>query len=445
MSFDLQQHLREHPAHVVLILGMGQTGAAAERFFQKLGIETLCFDDRNPCYVQDAREIPWDEIAAVVQSPGVSTEHPVRLAAMQHQLPVLSDVDVFIQFVPSAQYVGITGTNGKSTTTALIHHILKQGRADVFLGGNIGAPVLDLPVCPGGLYVLELSSYQLELSHALHLDAAVWTNLTEDHLARHKTMEQYIAAKERIFTNAKFAALGVDDEASARVFQRVKDSGIKTLSVSIQHEADCYLGPDQSVMWEGKCCSLAHHPHLIGAHNFQNMLLAYVTARQFGLSDEVIQGAIFSFKGLPHRIETIAQKCGVLFVNDSKATNADATIKALTSFPNAAIYLIAGGRAKHDGIRPALPSMHHVRQIFLIGEAAERFANEIGNTIPYQQCGTLRCAVEAAYHAAKRDAQSPIVLLSPACASFDQFTSFEDRGDCFRRIVHDLVEDESIA
>lgn len=439
-----EQILDKQADKKVLIVGMGKTGQAARKFLENRKIEAVCFDDQRAGDIHDVKLIPWKEIDYMIQSPGIALDHEVCKAAQHQHIPILSDVDVFNHAVPQAVRIGITGTNGKSTTTALIYHILKQHFPRVVLGGNIGNPVLDLPIYPNGIYVLELSSYQLSLSHSLNLDVAVWTNLTEDHLERHKTLENYIAAKKRIFDAAKLAIIGVDDADSAQVFAGVK-SVILAYSVSTHHQADCYLSEHKDVIWRGtRTIQLANHPFLFGDHNFQNMLLAYGVGKTFGIADIELEKSIKNFQGLPHRIEIVTESQGITFVNDSKATNAESTIKALNAFKGRPIYLIAGGKAKHDGIAPVIPYMDDVQEIFLIGDASERFAKELDGKKIYHHCHVLERALRAAFDAAKQKKSfSPVVLLSPVCASFDQFKSFEERGDVFKQYVRALTSELS--
>ncbi|GHS91086.1 UDP-N-acetylmuramoylalanine--D-glutamate ligase [Alphaproteobacteria bacterium] len=454
MSF--QDLLDPSPQKGVLILGRGKTGEAVFDFFQKRNVSAWVFDEAKPHSLVRLEDIPWGHLAFLVQSPGFPPSHPVCLQAHKKNLPILSDIDIFRQCTVEMRCVGVTGTNGKSTTTALIGHVLQQHFPKVFVGGNIGAPVLTLPLPdtlpPGSapVYVLELSSFQLELANSLSLEAAVWTNLTEDHLTRHQTIEKYSAAKRKIFTDAKACFVGVDDAFSHDVYTQLKQQGRAVSSFSLAQGAD-YCVDVQGMLWgqtsQGArpIFSLAKHPYLSGCHNFQNMGLAYGVAKFFGLADKDIAEGIFSFRGLPHRLERCGTWNGIIFINDSKATNAASTLQALRSFPNDSLFLIAGGRPKSDGLTPAISAMHNVKKVFLIGEASERFAQELKehSNIPFAFCPTLDRALHEAFLEAQRAAPpkgAPIILLSPACASFDQFSSFEERGDCFKNCVQNLLK-----
>lgn len=424
-----------------LVIGMGKTGSAAEAFLRAQGQPVLCVDDKSA-----ARPVfQWDEVAYVLQSPGVPLSHELTQEAFARGLPVCSDVDVFRCFAPKACCIGVTGTNGKSTTTALIHHILQAKFPRAFLGGNIGVPVLALPLCADGVYVLELSSYQLEISHDLNLNAAVWTNISPDHLDRHGTMERYVAVKSSIFAGAAMAAVGEDDAFSKGVLDKVRATPTKVYGVSVEHEAEYELREQTVYFRQNPLVDIGVLPNLPGRHNAQNILCAFAVARHCGVESRVIAQRVRSFRGLAHRLETVAQWRGIEFVNDSKATNADSLIRALACFPGRPIYLIAGGRPKSDGIAPAVQYMQQVREVFLVGEAGDRFAEELGDAVPHKVLRRLDNALSAAIDAALEEgsAARPVLLLSPACASFDQYNSFEERGDVFRALVGALTAERS--
>lgn len=466
-----------------LVVGLGKTGEAALRFLRRLGLEVLGYDDRRTDCLPALGEVPWEAIRFVVPSPGIPFDHPLIGEAKARKVPVWSDIDIFVRAVRQANrlsgvrtaFVGVAGTNGKSTTTALIAHLLAPHFRHVVAGGNIGAPVLDLPLegevvpallkelegevpplsapegasGPTSVYVLELSSFQLAWSHPLHLDRAVWTNLTEDHLDRHGSLEAYIQAKQRIFGGASFSVVGIDDAPSKAVFEALVRSGSQAESVSLRGTADITVTPEGDVTYEGQRVFNQYEvSKLPGAHNGQNIALAHGVARSLGLTDAQIIAGLRTFKGLPHRIEIVETvPNGLVFVNDSKATNAASTIKALESFPDGDIYLIAGGRAKSDGLTPAIPLMGNVRRVFLMGEAEARFAAEL-EAVPgapaFELCHDLTTALERAVRVAQEaqaaeDSRRKIILFSPACASFDQFKNFEERGDVFKRLVKQLV------
>lgn len=446
---DVDQTEKEGQEGKPLIVGLGKTGSAAQRFFERRGGQPLLYDDRRADCLQTPDAVDWSEVSCVVPSPGIPFDHPVVREAQRRGINVWSDIDLFVRAVrksfPHAAFVGVTGTNGKSTTTALIGHLLKEHFPNVVVGGNIGTPVLDLPVFDA-TYVLELSSFQLAWSHQLNLDVAVWTNLTEDHLDRHGSMAAYIQAKERMFDGARESVMGIDDEPSREVFEKLQAQARPVKSVSLGEQASYQVKPNGDLFDEGRLLfNVKENSSLPGAHNAQNIALATAAVQSLGVGTAEIQTGLRTFKGLAHRIEFIrTQADGLAFVNDSKATNAASTIKALESFPDTTLYLIAGGRAKSDGLTPAIPFMGNVRKVFLIGEASDRFAEElqaVPKAPPFEPCGDLARALAQAVETARQDsAPCRMILFSPACASFDQFSNFEERGDVFRQLVLDLPE-----
>jgi len=453
----------------VAVFGLGRTGITVVRALMAGGANVLAWDD-NAETRQRARaaKIPlvdldradWSDIRALVLSPGVPLTHPEphRLVkkAQENGVPVIGDMELFAQALADLpverrpRVIGITGTNGKSTTTALIGHVLKKAGLDVRIGGNIGDAVLGLePPRAQTVYVLELSSYQLDLVHSLRCDVAIWLNLAEDHIDRHGDMAGYRAAKFRIFNNQladDLAIIGVDDEHSSAVMSRVKSVSHHRVTPIASGRAlsngvygiggklvDATNGPAVAVL------DLAKAPALPGAHNAQNIAAAYVAARHLGLSRETIAEAICSFGGLHHRLELVGQHKAIRYFNDSKATNADATAKALASFEN--IYWIVGGRKKEGGIGTLARFFPRIAKAYLIGEAAEEFAQTLGTAVPFEIAGTLENAVSlATQDAGSSVGASPVILLSPACASFDQFRDFEQRGDLFRTLVLSRLE-----
>jgi UDP-N-acetylmuramoylalanine--D-glutamate ligase len=439
----------------VLILGLGITGRAACAFFERHEIPVIKFDDLQTGCISSSKDIPWSEVSFVVQSPGINSTHEVVIDAKNRGIVIVSDVDIFVQSAANAFFIGITGTNGKSTTTALIGHVLKQHFQNVFIGGNIGEPALNLPIILESnvnvaskmqpltpIYVLELSSFQLELSKTLALDIAVLTNMTGDHIDRHGSIENYVQSKKKIFDKAKLSILCIDDVQSQKIFDELKERQ-KTYSVSMTHDADFILNDDRVLtMKDGSRIDISH-PRLVGSHNAQNIALAYSVCNHLGIQPSSFQQDILSFTGLPHRIEVIQEHNGIVFVNDSKATNADSTIRALCSFKNLPIFLIAGGKPKIDGILPAVPYMQNVKEVFLIGSASDRFARELGQ-VKHTFCHDLGNAISKAIDAATALSCTlqKVILLSPACASYDQFKNYEERGDVFRLIVNQVLKHE---
>ena len=369
---------------------------------------------------------------ALVLSPGIPHTlphpHPAADAARAAGIPILSDAELLYQAEPGARFVGITGTNGKSTTTALVAHILDQAGVTVAAGGNLGTAALALPPVGGGVYVLEMSSYMLERLQTLRFDVAVLLNLSPDHLDRHGTMDGYIAAKRYIFDRCAIAVVGTDDAASAEI-----GDALGAISISGQQQADIWCDAGMLVDADGPLLAMADAPALPGAHNAQNAAAAAAVARALGVSRAQIAAGIMSFAGLAHRQQRVAVQDGVAWVNDSKATNADAAARALLCYRR--VIWIAGGQAKAGGIEPLRPLLHRVAHAVLIGQDAALLARTLDDAgVPYTLAGTLDRAVPIARDLA-RTLQAEAVLLSPACASFDQFTGFEARGDRFASLA----------
>ena len=369
----------------------------------------------------DPLEIDLTGFDGIVVSPGVPiNRHPIADKARAENVQLIGDIELFAQARPSLpphKVVGITGTNGKSTTTALIHHILKSAGIPTMMGGNIGLPILAQdPLPAGGVYVLELSSYQIDLTHSLDCDIAVLTNITPDHLDRYDGFADYAASKERLFTLQhvdKQAVIATEDDRCRMIASRINHRLTRVSSKTVG---------DQS-LW----------PSLQGPHNAQNVACASAVAKALGVEADATLAALRSFRGLPHRMECVRTLNDVLYVNDSKATNATATAPALAAYP--AIHWILGGQAKSDELDECAPHYGHVRAAYTIGEAGPMFAKLLAPHMPVTESGTLDRAVSDAHRAAK---PGETVLLSPACASFDQFRDFEARGDAFRAAVEAL-------
>ncbi|TCK23315.1 UDP-N-acetylmuramoylalanine--D-glutamate ligase [Ancylobacter aquaticus] len=467
----------------VALFGLGGSGLATARALLAGGALVTAWDD-SPASVEkaaaegiatgDLNTADWSGFAALVLAPGVPLTHPephwtVR-RAQAAGVEVIGDIELFCRerrrAVRRPAFAAITGTNGKSTTTALLAHLLKVGGRDVQIGGNFGPAILGLePPKAGRVYVIECSSYQIDLAPSLDPAVGILLNLSPDHIDRHGTVEHYAAVKERLIAGVEAggtAVVGVDDDFSRAIAERAEATGKRVVRLSVQQKlADGVFldGTDivESEAGERKFSfSLKGIGSLRGAHNAQNAAAAYAGARALGLAPEVIAAGMASFPGLAHRMEQVRTLGNVLFVNDSKATNADAAERALTSFED--IYWIAGGKPKEGGIAPLRPYFSRVRKAYLIGVAAQEFAATLGDDVPHEICGTLdvavaRAAEDAADDAAKATAdaaatsklqaavtklQPAVVLLSPACASFDQYRNFEVRGDAFRALVNAL-------
>ncbi len=437
----------------VAVLGLARSGLAAAEALKRGGARVMAWDDAPAKRdAAAARGIPITDLGtadlagvkALVLSPGIPatfpTPHKIAKRARDAGIEIIGDIELLALSCRAARYAGITGTNGKSTTTALLGHILKAAGVRVAVGGNLGIPALLLEALGSdGVYVLEMSSFQLELTKSLTFDVAVLLNVTPDHLDRHGGMEGYIAAKERIFVGQgarQAAVIGVDDAICRGIAAKLSLAGHRVIPISAETPA-----PRGVYVSEGRLIddldgaqrpvlALADATRLPGRHNWQNAAAAFAAARALGVSASDAAHGIKSFPGLAHRQELIATIDGVRYINDSKATNADAAAKALACYDD--IYWIAGGVAKVGGIASLEAYFPRIRHAYLIGEAAPAFAATLAGKVPLTQSGDLAAAMRQAHGAARPGAT---VLLSPACASFDQFTDFEARGDAFRRLV----------
>jgi len=445
----------------VLLLGLARSNLAAARALRAGGAHVLGWDDGEAARtaataagitLQSPEGIDWSDIAAVVAAPGVPlthpAPHPVVDAARAAAVPVIGDIELFLNAGHAARIVGITGTNGKSTTTALVGHLLSAAGRSNRVGGNIGVPVLDLePLGEDGIYVLELSSFQIDLTPSCHLDVAVLLNVSADHLERHGSMEGYVAVKRRVFARqaaGNHAVIGIDDRWSASIFEDLQAQGHPGLvPIAVGRHLMRGVFVIDGLLHEGPVpvCDLTAATALQGGHNWQNAAAAFAVARALGVSRDVAAAALVSFPGLPHRQEPVGCLDGVRFVNDSKATNGEAAARALCAYER--IYWIAGGVPKADGLDAAMPHLQGVRGAFLIGEAARPFAARLAAAgVAAQDCGTLEQALQAAFAAAREGvghSDRPVVLFSPACASFDQFRDYEARGDRFRALVAGMI------
>ncbi len=417
----------------VAVLGLGRSGMGACHALLAAAAKCYIHDDHlipdhppEGAIVAAPDAWPWAELDALVISPGIPTTypepHPAASMAKANGVPVISDIVLMTGAGVKAKIIGITGTNGKSTTTSLVTHLLQRLGKPAQSGGNIGTPVMALDdPGPDGVIVLELSSYQLDISPGLTLDAAAVLNITPDHLDRHGGWDGYVAAKARIAD-------------ALPPFQRLligNDAGCQMLT---RHLPEAFLEIDPA------CAPQTNlPPSLRGAHNQMNIAAAISLLGQLGITADDWGDLLSDFAGLPHRMEWVAHHNGVDFINDSKATNGVAAAKALGSFPN--IYWIAGGRMKDDVLGDAIHALDHVCQAYLIGESTDRFAAALDGFVPFHKSGDIVVATRQAYDAARHDAKpGATVLLSPAAASFDQFANFEERGNHFRDAVIALVE-----
>ena len=446
----------------VAVLGLGRSGLAAVRALAAGGAELRAWDDKperrdaaagEGIAIADLYDTDWSEVAALVVSPGIPAAsfgpHQIVREARAFQCEVLGDMELFARRDLDARVVAITGTNGKSTTTALTGHVLRACGKTAAEGGNLGPAVLDLPVlAKEGTYVLELSSYQIEQTKSLAPDVAVLLNLSPDHLDRHGDMDGYVAAKKRLFAlqrPGQLAVVSVDDDESRAVFDElVRQKDRRVTPVSCKGPVDHGIFVEDGLLYD----ATAPHPasamadlskgRMIGSHNWQNAAAAFAVATELGCAPKPAAQALLDFPGLPHRLETVGEVDGVRFINDSKATNIDAAGRALACFSD--VFWIAGGRPKEMGLEVLAPLFGRIRHAFLIGEATESFAAALAPSVPFTRSGDLLGAAAEAHTRALQDGpDGSVVLLSPACASFDQFDNFEARGDAFRAAVNRML------
>jgi UDP-N-acetylmuramoylalanine--D-glutamate ligase len=452
----------------IAVFGLARSGLAAALALKAGGANVVAWDEKSAAreaakaeglVLEDLSMADWSTLKGLVLSPGVPLTHPkphwTVEKARAAKVEILGDVELLARTVAAApafkrpKIVAVTGSNGKSTTTALIGHVCRQAGRDVRIGGNIGVGVLSLEDMHGGaIYVLELSSYQLDLTSSLKADVAIILNISPDHLERHGGMEGYVAAKRRILANqgkGDTAVVGVDDTWCQQICTEITAANRRTIvPVSARRAMGRGVYVLQGVLYDAtgdrviEVADLTGARSLPGRHNWQNAAAAYAAARALGLSAEDAAEGLMSFGGLAHRMETVGAIGKVRFVNDSKATNADAARQALSSYPK--VYWIAGGQAKAGGIDDLADLFGGVIKAYLIGEAADAFARTLEGKVPYAQCGVMQAAVRAAFADARASGEEAIVLLSPACASFDQFADFEERGEAFRAAVQGLVQ-----
>lgn len=451
----------------VAVFGLGGSGVPTARALSAGGAFVYAWDDNADrvaaaksagLTTQNLRDIDFGTLDALVLAPGVPLTHPkphwtVDLANTAG-VDIIGDIELFCRertaHAQKSPFIAITGTNGKSTTTALIAHILSEANRSVELGGNIGTAILSLePAQVGKIHVVECSSYQIDLAPSLNPSVGVHLNISPDHLDRHGTIENYASIKGRLISKADAAVVGVDDRYSAQIADAAEASGKELTRIGIRNPVT------HGLMMQGKelletvdgsenpLFDLNRANNLRGAHNAQNAAAAFAACRYVGLTDDEITKGLISFPGLVHRMETIGQKGRVRFVNDTKATNADAAERALLSFDR--IYWIAGGLPKSGGIADLADHFPRIAKAYLIGEAREAFAATLDGHVPTRLFDNLQEATEAASLDAAEDTAADItVLLSPACASFDQFPNFEARGEAFRSTVLDILSKDDI-
>ena len=449
----------------IAVFGLGASGMATALALVAGKARVVAWDDDENARIHAERSgIPvfdfvfggMDGYAALVLAPGIALHypepHPVVLKAREANVEIIGDLEILHRCGHGKSTIGITGTNGKSTTTALISHILTQAGMDAVVGGNIGKPVLDLPEPKNnGVFVLEISSYQMDLCSTYHPVMSVLLNITPDHLDRHGTMEEYAMSKSRIFEGPGVAVCGVDDAPSADICDKITKAGLrKVIPISVKKEitGGIYVKDGHLIDHLGEAHIdigvISDIPSLPGVHNQQNICAAYAVCRSMGMESAEILSHMRSFGGLPHRQHLVRIINGVAYVNDSKATNSDAASKAIACYHG--IYLIAGGKPKDGGLSGLEPLLDRIRHVFLIGEATDEFAKWCAHMgVEHTKSHSLDIAVLEAHKRAQDERGQPggagTVLLAPACASWDQFRNFEQRGDAFAALVHSLSEE----
>lgn len=456
----------------IAVFGLGRSGITASLALMAGGANVFAWDDNEQTRakakeqnipLKDFREFDFSKIEALIMSPGIAIYGPkinwAAKLANDNDVPIIGDIELFAREINAIPHnferpkvVGITGTNGKSTTTALIAHILQNAGKYVQMGGNIGTGILSLSEPrANAFYVLELSSYQLDLTTSLHLDAAILINISEDHLERHGSMKRYFEAKKNIFNNQTAndtAIIGVDDEWGEELCtQLLTEKAQKIVPISSGQFVSCGVSCIDNRLWDNtsgraeEVADLSLAKALPGKHNGQNAAAAFAACKALGLSSEIIAKGIYNFGGLKHRLQKIGTIGNVTFYNDSKATNADASAQALAAFPK--LRWLAGGQAKTDGIDPLVGFFPKITKSYLFGDAAQRFAGTLGEKNDYQIFEGLEEALKTAFADAVKSGENELIVLSPACASWDQYTSFEARGDHFIEIFEQLNKEFS--
>jgi UDP-N-acetylmuramoylalanine--D-glutamate ligase len=450
----------------VAVFGLGRTGLTAARALEAGGAEAVLWDEKEPgraaaraegYKVEDLSTADWRQFAALMLSPGVPLTHPqphwVVEKARAADVEILGDIELFARTVNATPFhkrprvAAITGTNGKSTTTALLGHVLSSAGRDARIGGNIGFGVLGLPETHGGaVYVLEVSSYQLDLTSCLKPSVSILLNISPDHLDRHGGMEGYVAAKKRVLLNqgeGDTAVIGVDDPWCQQICTEITAANKRTIRpISASKSMGRGVYALQGVLYDAtgdrviEVADLNRARSLPGRHNWQNAAAAYAAALALGVPMEEAAEGLLSFPGLAHRMETVGHIGKVRFVNDSKATNTDAARQAMSSYPR--FYWIAGGQPKAGGIESLTDLFPRIAKAYLVGEGAAEFGRTLEGKAAYSDCGTIEAATAAAFADAQASGEDAIVLLSPAAASFDQFADFEQRGEAFRAAVQGL-------
>jgi UDP-N-acetylmuramoylalanine--D-glutamate ligase len=428
------------------VLGLGKFGLATALFLQRKGAVVKAWDDdasvrlkaaEQGLIIQDVCQNE-ERLEGIFPSPGVPLygplQHPWVSWALQHNIPLINDIDVFRQLHPEAFYIGITGTNGKSTTTMLVKHLLQVGGKVVQAGGNLGTPAFQLnSLKKGEYYIFELSSYNLDLLQEAVFDIGIFLNLTPDHLKRHGTMDRYYQAKMRLFSSSHtYAVMGIDDSYTHSAYHQLSNPKV---AISVKEKCEKGVYVHEGYLWHSlkdvpqKMVAVETLETLRGEHNWQNAAAGVAVALLIGMDEATIIEGLKTFPGIPHRQELVQTIGEVFCINDSKATSVEAAKRALQSYND--IYWILGGEAKDDDLEDLSAYFHKVKHAFIIGEAVTKFSNILQkNGVPFTISEALPVAVPQALEKALKEGKGT-VLLSPACTSWDQFKNFEERGACF--------------
>ncbi|WP_333023088.1 UDP-N-acetylmuramoyl-L-alanine--D-glutamate ligase [Wolbachia endosymbiont of Pentidionis agamae] len=445
------QALDQYKSKSIAVFGLGKTGLSAINNFMSNKVKVYAWDDNkeeilkakeihSECNFLHPQKYNWQEIVALILSPGIPILYPsphwvVKLARKFNCL-IKSDIELFLEIIakkdPQPKIIGVTGTNGKSTTTSLIGHILQLAGKTVDIGGNLGNPVLNFSL-DKEIYVIELSSFQLDLMSKFSIDIAVLLNITPDHLDRYENMEKYIEAKFKLISNSKVAVIGYDNEITFNIFNNFIQNKIPISIKTMVKQGISLIGNNLFVY--GKKI-LINKTKIDLASNAENIAAAYAVCSLLRIDSDIIINGITSFIGLRHRNEMLGKIRNVLFINDSKATNAESTKKGILSYKN--IYWIVGGRSKKEGIEPLKSYFQRIKKAFLIGESTDVFADTLKNKVSFVKCGNLKNAFNLAYQEALHDKKEATIFFSPACASFDQWRNFEERGESFCKMFATL-------
>ena len=426
------------------VFGLGITGNSILKELQKSECKIICWDDsgdkQHECdtsLLVPLSSAKWSALDVIYVSPGVPKSHEIFTLAMNDNILILSDVQLFLKNNSSSEIIAITGTNGKSTSTALIGHILKEAGRDYHIGGNIGKPVLSLPGDAEG-YVLELSSFQLDLLHNFEPDISVLLNITPDHIQHHGSFKNYCAAKEKILKHDGIKIIGIDTAESSKLYEKLKKAAdkknIAISSKDVGADISCLEQKIEDKFFNCTSYNFPKIPNLQGLHNQENIAAAFAVCRNLGVAAKEIIKHLQTFQGLKHRMQFVGSVGKLRFYNDSKATNTSAAYHSLSALKN--IYWLAGGIFKEEGLELIKNTLSNIKKAYLFGESKSVFAEYLKGKIEYVLCNTMEEAITAAKADALLDhAADANILLAPACASFDQFKDFEERGDKFIELV----------